>query len=88
MKYDIAKEPRAMDYAMEAVARAGMKPLLGMIRGGTDGSQLSAKGLPTPNIFTGEQDFHGYGEWICVKDMELASDTIVHLVGVWTEKEA
>lgn len=88
MKYDIAKEPRAMDYAMEAVARAGMKPLLGMIRGGTDGSQLSAKGLPTPNIFTGEQDFHGYGEWICVKDMELASDTIVHLIAVWTEKEA
>ena len=88
MKYDIAKEPRAMDYAMEAVARAGMKPLLGMIRGGTDGSQLSAKGLPTPNIFTGEQDFHGYGEWVCVKDMELASDTIVHLVAVWAEREA
>lgn len=88
MKYDIAKEPRAMDYALEAVKRAGMKPLLGLIRGGTDGAVLSAKGLPTPNIFTGEQDFHGYGEWVCVKDMELASDTIVHLVAVWTEKEA
>ncbi len=88
MKYDIAKEPRAMAYALEAVKRAGIEPLLGLIRGGTDGAVLSAKGLPTPNIFTGEQDFHGYGEWVCVKDMELASDTIVHLVAVWAEKEA
>lgn len=88
MKYHIAKEPRAMDYALEAVRRAGMTPHLGLIRGGTDGAVLSAKGLPTPNIFTGEQDFHGYGEWICVKDMELASDTILHLIEVWAEKEA
>ena len=88
MKYDIAKEPRAMAYALEAVKRAGMTPTMGLIRGGTDGAVLSAKGLPTPNIFTGEQDFHGYGEWVCVKDMELASDTILQLIGVWTEKES
>lgn len=88
MKYDIAKEPRAMEYALEAVRRTGLEPVLGLIRGGTDGAVLSAKGLPTPNIFTGEQDFHGYGEWVCVKDMELASDTILHLIGVWCEKEA
>lgn len=88
MKYDLDKEPRAMDYALEAVKRAGMEPKRGSIRGGTDGSNLSAKGLPTPNIFTGEQDFHGYGEWICVKDMVLATDTIIHLIDVWGEKEA
>ena len=87
MKYDLAKEPRAMEYALEAVKRAGMTPVQGSIRGGTDGSTLSAKGLPTPNIFTGEQDFHGYGEWICVKDMELATATICHLVAVWAEKK-
>ena len=88
MKYDLEKEPRAMAYALEGVKRAGMKPIQGSIRGGTDGSTLSAKGLPTPNIFTGEQDFHGFGEWICVKDMELATDTILHIINVWTEKEA
>ncbi len=88
MKYDLAKEPRAMAYALEGVKRAGMEPIQGSIRGGTDGSTLSAKGLPTPNIFTGEQDFHGYGEWICVKDMELATETVLRIIEVWTEKEA
>ncbi|HPF71256.1 MAG TPA: peptidase T, partial [Candidatus Krumholzibacteria bacterium] len=88
MKYDLAKEPRAMDYAFEAVRRTGLDPVRGSIRGGTDGSVLSARGLPTPNVFTGEQDFHGYGEWICVKDMQLASDTVLHLIAVWAEKEA
>jgi len=88
MKYDLAKEPRAMDYAMEAIKRVGIEPHRGSIRGGTDGSNLSARGLPTPNIFTGEQSFHGYTEWICVKDMELATDTIIHLIDVWREKEA
>ena len=87
MKYDLAKEPRAMEYALEGVKRAGMKPIQGSIRGGTDGSTLSAKGLPTPNIFTGEQDFHGYGEWVCVKDMELATETVLRIIEVWTEKK-
>ena len=88
MKYDLQKEPRAMAYALEAVARTGLEPIQGSIRGGTDGSTLSAKGLPTPNVFTGEQDFHGYGEWICVKDMEYATETILRIIEVWTEKEA
>lgn len=88
MKYDLAKEPRAMDYAMEGIKRAGMTPHRGSIRGGTDGSNLSAGGLPTPNIFTGEQSFHGYTEWICIKDMELATDAILHIIDVWREKEA
>ena len=87
MKYDLAKEPRAMDYALEAVKRTGLEPIRGSIRGGTDGSTLSARGLPTPNVFTGEQDFHGYGEWVCVKDMELATATILKIIEVWTEKE-
>jgi len=87
MKYDLEKEPRAIAHAMAAIKRAGVEPRLGSIRGGTDGSNLSARGLPTPNIFTGEQAFHGYGEWICAKDMELATATILHLIDVWREKE-
>ena len=88
MKYDLAKEPRALAYALEAVKRTGLKPLRGSIRGGTDGANLSARGLPTPNIFTGEQAFHGYTEWICAKDMELATQTILHLIDVWRENES
>jgi tripeptide aminopeptidase len=88
MKYDLEKEPRAVEYALEAVRRVGMEPHLGSIRGGTDGANLTARGLPTPNIFTGEQAFHGFGEWICVKDMELATETILHLIDVWREKES
>ena len=87
MKYDLEKEPRAMEYGLEAVRRTGLDPVRGSIRGGTDGSVLSAKGLPTPNVFTGEQDFHGYGEWICVKDMGLATETLLRIIEVWCEKE-
>jgi len=88
MKYDLAKEPRALEYAMEAIRRTGLEPHRGSIRGGTDGSNLSARGLPTPNIFTGEQSFHGYTEWICVKDMELATQTMLQIIDVWREKES
>ena len=88
MKYDLEKEPRAMEYALEGVRRVGIDPIQGSIRGGTDGSTLTAKGLPTPNIFTGEQDFHGFGEWICTKDMELATQTILQIIDVWREKES
>lgn len=88
MKYDLEKEPRAVDYAMEAIRRVGLEPKLGSIRGGTDGSNLSARGLPTPNIFTGEQSFHSYTEWVCAKDMELATQTILQTIAVWAEKES
>ena len=87
MKYDLEKEPRAVDYAIEAIERVGLKPKLSVIRGGTDGSNLSARGLPTPNLFTGEQSFHSYTEWICAKDMELATQTILRTIEVWAEKE-
>ncbi len=88
MKYDLEKEPRAVEYAMEAIERIGLEPKLGSIRGGTDGSNLSARGLPTPNIFTGEQSFHSFTEWICTRDMELATQTILSTIQVWKEKES
>ncbi len=88
MKYDLEQEPRAVEYAMEGIRRVGLEPKLGSIRGGTDGSNLSAQGLPTPNIFTGEQSFHSYTEWVCAKDMELATQTILQTIAVWAEKES
>jgi tripeptide aminopeptidase len=56
-----------------------------IIRGGTDGSRLSEKGLPTPNIFTGGHSYHSRREWICVQDMGAAAATAVHLAAVWAE---
>ena len=88
MKYDLEKEPRAIAYAMEAIRRTGLEPKLGSVRGGTDGAVLTAKGLPTPNVFTGEMGIHSLGEYICVKDMELAVQTILQTIAVWTEKES
>ncbi len=87
MKYDLEKEPRAVAYATEGIKRVGLEPKLSSIRGGTDGSNLSARGLPTPNIFTGEQSFHSYTEWVCTKDMELATQTILQTIAVWADKE-
>jgi tripeptide aminopeptidase len=56
-----------------------------IIRGGTDGSRLSERGLPTPNLFTGGHDYHSRREWICVEDMGAAAAMIVELVQVWAE---
>ena len=55
------------------------------IRGGTDGAMLSARGLPTPNIFTGGQEYHSVREWLSVQDLAAATATIVELVRVWAE---
>jgi tripeptide aminopeptidase len=71
---------------MEAVRRAGMKPRLGSIRGGTDGSRFSYMGLPCPNIFTGGHAYHSPLEWVSVQDMEKAVKTIVELVKIWEER--
>jgi tripeptide aminopeptidase len=86
MKEVLLKHPQLVEYAEEAIRRAGMNPVSGGIRGGTDGSRLSFMGLPCPNIFAGEHAFHSKLEWVSVQDMELAVDTIMHLVQVWEER--
>jgi tripeptide aminopeptidase len=86
MKQVIDCHPEIVDYAMEAVRRAGLKPLKTSIRGGTDGSRLSFMGLPCPNIFAGEHAFHSRLEWVSVQDMEKAVQTIVHLAMIWEER--
>jgi tripeptide aminopeptidase len=58
-----------------------------VIRGGTDGSRLSAMGLPTPNVFTGGHEFHSVREWASLHDMATAAATIVRLAAAWTEPD-
>ncbi len=72
--------------AEEAMKMAGIKPLIHAIRGGTDGAQLSYKGLPCPNIFTGGHNFHGRYEFIAVESMQKAIDVIVNIVKLTAEK--
>ncbi len=86
MKEVLMQNPQLVSYAEEAIRRAGMNPVSGGIRGGTDGSRFSFMGLPCPNIFAGEHAFHSKLEWVSVQDMELAVDTIIHLVQIWEEK--
>jgi tripeptide aminopeptidase len=86
MKEVLLQNPQLVSYAEEAIRRAGMNPVSGGIRGGTDGSRLSFMGLPCPNIFAGEHAFHSKLEWVSVQDMELAVDTIINLVQIWEER--
>jgi len=86
MKFKLDEQPRVMEYALEAVRRAGLAPQRHAIRGGTDGARLSYMGLPTPNIFAGGHNFHSRQEWISVRDMQLAVQVILNLIQIWREK--
>jgi tripeptide aminopeptidase len=85
MRDAIDEHPRVIEAAVEAYRRVGVEPVFEPIRGGTDGSRLSAAGLPTPNLFTGGQDYHSLREWSSVQDMAAAAAMIVELVGIWAE---
>ena len=86
MRSVIDAHPHVVAYAREAIVRAGLTVHERPIRGGTDGSRLSFMGVPTPNIFAGEQNFHSRLEWVSVQDMEKAVDVILHLVQIWHER--
>ena len=86
MKDGIAQLPEAVTFAAEAVRRAGMEPKHKIIRGGTDGSQLTEKGLPTPNLSTGEHNPHSPLEWTCLEEMEAAVRVVLELCQVWAGK--
>ena len=83
----LSKVPQIVEAALEATRRAGLEPTLAAIRGGTDGSVLTEKGLPTPNIFTGGNEFHSVREWISVQDMAVSAATVVELLKQWAEPE-
>ena len=78
--------PQLTDYAIEAAKRAGVPSELRPVRGGTDGSNLTARGLPTPNLFTGGHNFHGKLEFNSRKGLEKSTETLVNLVQIWAEK--
>jgi tripeptide aminopeptidase len=88
MRIELDKVPFVTEYAVEASKKAGVKAELMPVRGGTDGSHLTYMGLPCPNIFTGGENFHGKLEWIPVRGMESAVQTILNLVKIWTEKSS
>ena len=86
MKEVLDHYPDVRDNAIEAIRRAGLTPRVEPIRGGTDGSKLSFMGLPTPNIFAGEHNFHSRFEWISTYDMHKAVEVIIELSQVWEER--
>ncbi len=82
MREVIDLHPAIVAKALTAYERAGVKPIVHPIRGGTDGSRMSFMGLPTPNIFTGMQAIHSKHEWIGVSDMEKSVEVLVNLVEI------
>jgi tripeptide aminopeptidase len=86
MRDGLVKEPRALAKALEATRAAGMEPRQTIIRGGTDGSRLTALGLPTPNLSTGEHNPHSPLEWTSVEEMQRAVDVLVALAQLWGQE--
>jgi len=88
LRYGLERDPRPAEFAREALRRAGLTPVSKAIRGGTDGSNLTARGLPTPNLFCGMHEVHSPREWVSLQDMQKSDETLLHLAQVWTERSA
>lgn len=86
MKEVLDHHPRVMDNARQAIRRAGLTLHESAIRGGTDGSRLSFMGLPTPNLFVGEHNYHSRLEWVSAQDMQKSAEVILELVQIWHEQ--
>ncbi len=86
MRYWLEKDLRPAELALEAVRCAGVTPIQVPVRGGTDGSQLTERGLPTPNLFAGVHNPHGPQEWASVEEMEKSVETCLHLVRLWADQ--
>ncbi len=84
----LAKEPRAVQYAVEAHRRLGREPRLEIIRGGTDGSQFTEQGLPTPNLSSGQHNIHSPLEWASLDEMLAAVEVGVEIVRRWGEGQS
>ncbi len=87
MKEFLVERPRILDAADEATRRVGLEPSRTAIRGGTDGAVLSARGLLTPNLFTGGQEYHSVKEWISAQDMATSAAMVVELVKLLAEPD-
>jgi tripeptide aminopeptidase len=86
MREMLERHPQVIDHARRAIRLAGLEPVERPIRGGTDGSRLSFMGLPTPNLFAGEHNFHSRLEWVSAQDMDKAVEVIVRLCEIWGER--
>ncbi|MCY9204626.1 peptidase T [Bacillus atrophaeus] len=86
MREKIEPVKEIVDTARQAMENLGIEPKISPIRGGTDGSQLSYMGLPTPNIFTGGENFHGKFEYISAENMVKAVNVIVEIVKLFEEQ--
>ncbi len=88
MRYRLEQDMRPVELAAEAYRRCGIEPRFVAFRGGTDGSILTARGLPTPNLFCGMQNFHGPLEWVSLQDMARGVEVCLELVRSWGEPQA
>jgi tripeptide aminopeptidase len=83
MREVLDNHPQVVEHAREAIRRAGLEVRTHPVRGGTDGSRLCFMGLPTPNLFAGEHNFHSRSEWISTYDMHKAVEVVIELCKVW-----
>lgn len=86
MRDGLHQEPRAIPKAIAAVRAAGIEPIMDIIRGGTDGAQMTERGLPTPNLSSGQYNQHSPLEWTCVEEMETAVAVLVQLAVAWGQE--
>ena len=84
MRRYIEGDPDVVSAGEQAIRAEGIEPIRHPIRGGTDGSRLSAMGLPTPNIFDGGYEYHSVREWASLQDMAASAAVIVRLAETWT----
>ena len=87
MRESLEQEPRAVQFAVQAHERLNRQPKLSIIRGGTDGSQLSERGLPTPNLSSGQHNPHSPLEWACLDEMRQAVEVLIELVQIWGKEK-
>lgn len=86
MRFELEKDMRPVELASQAYRACGIEPRAVAFRGGTDGSILTARGLPTPNLFCGMQNFHGPLEWVSLQDMEQSARVCLELVRLWGQE--
>lgn len=85
MKEIISKHMHLIENAKKAMQSVDVNPITRVIRGGTDGSSLSEKGLPCPNLGTGGHNFHGIHEYICLEDMEKVTEILIEIVKLYSK---
>jgi len=88
MRYWMEENMTPAELAIEAVRLTGIEPVIAPIRGGTDGAQLTERGLPTPNLFASIHNAHGPLEWTSIQEMEKSLETCLHLVQLWAKETA